>query len=385
MNNLDRTLKKEGIHNEKELRKYISNFPPDSPFTLINEQNINTIHNIDYDPSEHRIFDKLIDFKLCIIDIPTINFKDSSQISLVDTLFTGNVSIPSQNKKDILCDCCIFLKTLFLGSPGALDHVTIYKSNIYSLYISGLETNELYLGENNIELLVISGSKIKELNVSFNKINGFWTSASDFSKTSFRCDQVNYKYYTGLNRLKYFSKKLSGYLSSREPQVAKSTKKLFSFVDTKAKYYFDDFHDDGNKDTIDFFYSHTDVKNNRDKYSVLLLNNSIFSQKNVFQKLFIYILGGFANPRLFLLYGIFVYLLFSFLYSMPFLYFKVDGVATNLSICNSLYFSGVTFTTIGYGDIAPIELSRFMAFIEGILGILISSSFLVSLVRKYCD
>ena len=56
-----------------------------------------------------------------------------------------------------------------------------------------------------------------------------------------------------------------------------------------------------------------------------------------------------------------------------------------LEFLESLYFSGITFTTIGYGDIAPIGVTRFIAVIEGFLGVLLISSFLVSLVRRFAD
>lgn len=53
-------------------------------------------------------------------------------------------------------------------------------------------------------------------------------------------------------------------------------------------------------------------------------------------------------------------------------------------IWDSFYFSIVTFTTLGYGDFSPGEgLSRLIANMVSILGLLLSSLFLVTLVRKY--
>lgn len=51
---------------------------------------------------------------------------------------------------------------------------------------------------------------------------------------------------------------------------------------------------------------------------------------------------------------------------------------------DSFYFSVVTFTTLGYGDFAPSNgISRLMANIESLGGLLLTSLFLVTLVRKY--
>ncbi|ATD09870.1 potassium channel family protein [Pseudoalteromonas piscicida] len=51
---------------------------------------------------------------------------------------------------------------------------------------------------------------------------------------------------------------------------------------------------------------------------------------------------------------------------------------------DSFYFSVVTFTTLGYGDFSPGNgISRVMANIVSVSGLLLSSLFLVTLVRKY--
>ena len=59
-----------------------------------------------------------------------------------------------------------------------------------------------------------------------------------------------------------------------------------------------------------------------------------------------------------------------------------DGVIYSCSA--SIYFSVVTFTTLGYGDFAPLMgIGRFVAALEAVLGLFFSSLFLVTLVRRY--
>ncbi len=54
------------------------------------------------------------------------------------------------------------------------------------------------------------------------------------------------------------------------------------------------------------------------------------------------------------------------------------------SFPTSMYFSIVTFTTLGYGDFSPIGfLGRAVASIEALSGLILTSLFLVTLVRKY--
>ena len=49
----------------------------------------------------------------------------------------------------------------------------------------------------------------------------------------------------------------------------------------------------------------------------------------------------------------------------------------------SLYFSTITITTVGYGDMHPNEEIMLFAAIEGICGIFFGGAFFVALTRKY--
>jgi len=49
---------------------------------------------------------------------------------------------------------------------------------------------------------------------------------------------------------------------------------------------------------------------------------------------------------------------------------------------DSLYFSCITFTTIGYGDITPTGVARFLAATEGFFGIFMMGAFSVTFARK---
>lgn len=50
---------------------------------------------------------------------------------------------------------------------------------------------------------------------------------------------------------------------------------------------------------------------------------------------------------------------------------------------NALYLSGVTFTTLGYGDVVPTGWVRFVAAIEGASGFLLVPMLVIALTRRY--
>lgn len=69
---------------------------------------------------------------------------------------------------------------------------------------------------------------------------------------------------------------------------------------------------------------------------------------------------------------IMVILLFAGAYTSGAGSFIEFGEEKNLSFSESLYFSTVTFTTVGFGDIVPLGINRLFAGLESILGVIIN-------------
>jgi voltage-gated potassium channel Kch len=56
--------------------------------------------------------------------------------------------------------------------------------------------------------------------------------------------------------------------------------------------------------------------------------------------------------------------------------FNFNGSPATISFANSLYFSTVTFTTVGYGDFAPLGINRLASSIQSILGLVLNIAFI---------
>lgn len=57
-------------------------------------------------------------------------------------------------------------------------------------------------------------------------------------------------------------------------------------------------------------------------------------------------------------------------------FFLNNGGPVKLDFHNSLYFSTMTFTTVGYGDIAPLGINRLISSLEAIIGVTLNIAFI---------
>ncbi len=59
---------------------------------------------------------------------------------------------------------------------------------------------------------------------------------------------------------------------------------------------------------------------------------------------------------------------------------EIRTVSAIETLVHSIYFSGVTLLTIGYGDIVPIGLGRMVALVEALIGYLLPTAFVFRLL-----
>jgi tetratricopeptide (TPR) repeat protein len=95
-----------------------------------------------------------------------------------------------------------------------------------------------------------------------------------------------------------------------------------------------------------------------------------------------FLIWGHGERPLRTFYGVVFLILFS-------AFFYTHGQLTNRGMifkpdfAQAFYFSVVTFTTVGYGDITPLGFNKLMAIIEVLGGIFFMPVFIIGLSRKY--
>lgn len=132
----------------------------------------------------------------------------------------------------------------------------------------------------------------------------------------------------------------------------------------------------------DALLKHSDLKFNRNRYAKYLFRKRLYSASNWFGKICVFLTGAFCFPLLFMLYAVLIIGIFGIAYYM------IGGMdSSNITLLHALYYSGITFTTLGYGEIAEDthQIIKLLSVIEAFVGVLISSSIITSFINKYSD
>lgn len=121
----------------------------------------------------------------------------------------------------------------------------------------------------------------------------------------------------------------------------------------------------------------TDFITGRNMYFNIQLKESHFSREVFYALLIIYIIviTGFAL----------IYFILSFQGIVLVEHGELRHVSMVGTLIHSFYFSGVTLLTIGYGDIIPVGIGRFIALIEALLGYILPTAFVLRLVQTRHD
>jgi hypothetical protein len=95
-------------------------------------------------------------------------------------------------------------------------------------------------------------------------------------------------------------------------------------------------------------------------------------------------LGGMIKPWVVAMWLIGITIICGLLYLIPGALSCLNGeIPLYERLFQALYFSAVTITSVGYGDIQPCGFAKVIAAVEGFVGLLIGGAFCVALTRKY--
>lgn len=285
----------------------------------------------------------------------------------MNCVFPKLVIISSDDLEELVIDNCIFMGGLKVyGTKEGVNSISIVASNFEYLEITDRKVNEIRISQSKInlfKLLNIRGSEIITIN---NYINKFDIESVSYQIIDFDDSQVNLDYYSSFRKVKNIN--------------------LFTFIDIHNDGT--SFEDSSFKEkilSIEFLRKNTSIEFNKDRNNQLKYYEEILFKKNKLEKVLMLIIGSLVKPLRILLLASLIIMIYSLIYIHPSFKFSVRNSERSLEFIESLYFSGLTFVTISYGDIQPIGIPQLVAFSQGMLGIIVASLFVIALVRRYLD
>lgn len=315
-----------------------------------------------YDLSEGRIFEDTVEFEKKFVTVDMLNLRDPKKIIFKDCIFAGEVHI-SMHTESITILNCIFLDILNISSDNS--KLDIFSSGISMLNIQcNIDINISYC---NIYKLRFQNANIKSRCFFNNNIEHFSSFATNYIGEIFDYSQINMKYLTNI--------KCFGQENFNKDYLFQSVVNI-NHVNIENVL----------NNTLDFIIQNTNIKYDKQSLNKLIYSKTYNSQIDNANKFLVKISGGFCKPSIWFLYAFMVVIIFSFLYLIPAFQFNIqENLTTMPNLLKSLYFSCVTFISIGHETINPVYFSKILVVIESLLGIIIIDSLLVSLVKKYTD
>jgi hypothetical protein len=331
---------------------------------------------------EKRVYDKRFEHRRVIFDCEEIALYNSEYINLQDCVFLGSLTIGRKfdGVADIYIDSCIVNDelTATLNGGGAAN-VNLVRVSSQHLRLRNFETHEVSLSSCRFGNSMFESIHAEGLHIAGSSLGKLEVFDCNFEKVYLPRGDVD----VHAQRGGYLSKLTSAFGRRFNP---------FDFVETERarSAWFDrtSSRESARRriETFDFLLAHSEVRRSKRDASHVKYLRALAESESWASKLFVFTTGAFLKPARMILLSIVILLAFAIVYARPeCLFSRGSGPATALDFLDALYFSGVTFTTLGYGDLTPLGCVRILAVVEALLGIVLSSGLAVSVARRYIE
>lgn len=332
-------------------------------------------HDLELD-GEHRFYEDGFKFHQTIFDCKHIDLRNSSKIELIDCLVIGTLSVLGHPSKEteVYLDTVAVTEKLSISGRGDPMSVCLVSVQARELSLYNFTTSDLSVTDSRFALTGMSHLFGDSLAMAGSELGIFTISDCDFHKVRFPAGQVQ------LGDLNASQQVASLHRTQFAPlDFIVGRDAIGRALDVAAK-------SDAKRrkiETLSFLVDRSDIPHSKRDAAQLKYLRSLAESPSWLSRVFVIATGGFIKPSRIVLWAAVVIVGFSGIYWHEASSF---GLANPIrSYWDALYFSGLTFTTIGYGDILPLHEMRGLAVFEGMFGIALSGAFLVSLTRRYIE
>jgi hypothetical protein len=369
---LNKILARNQLDSVEKIRKYIAR-PENDIFEVLTKENLKL-------DGESRIYEERIEYRNKVFDVSFLRIANAKEVRFVNCIFLGKLLI-SQNHNDsceIYIDYCIFIKELKITGIENSKSICLVSVNAPRIRIENNYVNSISCDSCSVVKFVVLDNQADEFRTFQCNISYPLISRNSFVSVSFPYKQIDIK------KQKLFRK---------GEQCEKDVQAFNCFLYDSKKLDFDSLSNSEkqqiNIDTLRFMLEQSDINAYSTVKSHIRYLEAVESHESFFGKIVLCIFGALLKPARVFFVILAVLLIFGFAYQIPSLLFNAPGekclVLRNLTFIEAIYYSGIKFTTVGYGDISPTGIARIVAIIEGLIGILLSGAFLTSLIRKYTE
>ncbi len=379
MKTFSEILKKSGINDLKTLKNFLKTGIGSELITIITKDNYKEF-------LDKNLKNRSLIIENMVIDIEEIDFSAIEKIKINNTIFTGRV-ILFQNKTDdnVIIEAeienTIFLKELIVNHCfNKKTNLYFYNSNFAYLGLININPENIVINHCKIFMFYIENIKVGNFETENNKISYMDIKEYEFKKITFDYKQLSENIIDKRMKKKFSKIEMKNYLQL-EFDI-----NLFEFIKFYKKSDLQErVHQNSIENLIRFIKEESNISKNKEEMNKLLFWESFFLQKRVGARIFIWVSRAFFYPGRFLIIGAILFLIFALIYTLPVMLFTTGGVTKTINFAEALYFSGVTFTTLGYGDISAVGIARAAAVTEAVMGIVTMNTFMVALIKKYVD
>jgi hypothetical protein len=320
------------------------------------------------------------DFKIreVIVDCEEVLLQNSSNIIVKDCAFLGSLIIGNKTSRPIklsLDTVVVGERLIVYGNEFPVSPASLTDVRSPLLRLDNFQCDDLHVDGCAFASTQLLRLTCNVLSVAHNQLGTLEVTDGKFKSVRFPPGQVD------LSSLQRLSK--SWMWLRRSPAAFKP----FSIPTRRS---FDEAADEISRgeavrrlvETLDFLQEHSEDLFSRRQAAELKYQRALAESPGSFSTALITLTGALVKPMRIVGLAAATIVFFSLAYLYGDLRFEQKEVKT---FWEALYFSGLTFTTIGYGDITPMGCARFLAVLEGLFGIVLSSALVVSLVRRHIE
>ena len=335
---------------------------------------------------EGRLYEAKIDFENKILSVLELVMDNSQEVSLFNCIVLGDLHIGGKAPtRRISLDNC-----MVLGTPSISGHdldpnlqVTVWNTNCTILKLGSNEMKGLDVGASNIHDCHLYNTRCESLHMTSNRMRFFRLEGFEVTHCDFFHGQVDLPD-------SFPAKAIRGMREAKDIDWDARANVLLDFslgANLQSQSTFE---------TLAFLRNRTFISGDQRSLSDLRYRAALLSQTKI-SRTFVRLTRGFESPSRFAIFAAVILVSAALIYTTRFCGFVHNIAFQNgsyqvqtylswgLPFREALYFSCITFTTIGYGDLAPLGITRLFAASEGLLGVVVASSFLVSLVKRYIE